>query len=266
MVEERIEKAANDLANSRHAVALTGAGISTESGIPDFRGPNGIWTKYPEMERKAYQIYGIFLNDPVAYWKDRLENPFLHKFFTVEPNPGHQALAELEEAGIIQAVLTQNIDNLHQRAGSRNVMEYHGNINKLRCISCSSRCNRDDYDLEKMKEENTLPPLCPGCGHPLKTDVVYFQEPIPQDVAYQSYLEAQKCDVMLICGTSANVYPFASLPTTARSRPGVTIIEINAEPTPLTTNNISDYIIQGYTGEILPRLSEKVMKKLSAKE
>jgi NAD-dependent deacetylase len=260
-MEELIKRAAEDLAQSKYAVALTGAGISTESGIPDFRGPDGIWTKNPEAERRAYETYSIFLEDPVAYWKERLENVFINQILSVKPNRGHYALSELESIGTLKAVLTQNIDDLHCKAGSRNVLEYHGSVNKLRCIACGSRYDREKFDLEQMKKENKLPPFC-KCGRPLKSDVVYFQEPIPQDVAYQSHMEAEKCDVMLICGTSATVYPFASLPATARSRPEVTIIEINAEPTPLTRNNISDYLIQGKTGEILPRLVEEVKSLL----
>ncbi|MFP3999072.1 MAG: SIR2 family NAD-dependent protein deacylase [Desulfobacterales bacterium] len=261
-MEEMIKKAADDLAGASHAVALTGAGISTESGVPDFRGPDGIWTKNPEMERKAYQTYHTFLKDPTVYWQETLENPFRQKLLAVEPNRGHYALAEMEQLGVLKAVLSQNVDNLHQKAGSQKVLEYHGSVGKLRCLSCGSRYSRDDYDIEQMKEENRLPPNCQECGYPLKSDVVYFQEPIPGDVMREADLEARKCDVMLICGTSALVYPFASLPVTARRRPGVTIIEVNAEPTALTQNNISDYLIQGKTGEILPRLVEKIKERL----
>lgn len=261
-MNDMIIKAAGDLLKARHTVALTGAGISTESGIPDFRGPDGIWTKNPAAEKRAYEIYGIFLNDPHAYWLERLENPFLRQIAAVEPNRGHYALAEMEDLGVIKAVLTQNIDNLHCRAGSQNVMDYHGNVGKLRCISCLSRYDREEFQLEKMKNNNELPPVCKKCGQPLKSDVVYFQEPIPEDVAGRSYLEAQRCDLMLICGTSATVYPFASLPYMARSRAGVTIIEVNDEPTPLTENNVSDYLIQGKTGEILPRLAQELKNRI----
>lgn len=117
-----------------------------------------------------------------------------------------------------------------------------------------------------MEKQNQLPPACPGCGYPLKSDVVYFQEPIPRDVMHEADQEAKKCDVMLICGTSALVYPFAGLPAAARSRPDVIIIEVNAEPTQMTANKISDYLIQGKTGDILPRLAEKVRQKLTQPE
>ncbi|MFW6011695.1 MAG: SIR2 family NAD-dependent protein deacylase, partial [Desulfosalsimonas sp.] len=228
-MEELINKAADDLTRASYAVALTGAGISTESGVPDFRGPDGIWTKNPEMEKKAYQTYHTFLKNPATYWKETLENPFRKTLLSVRPNPGHYALAELERLGILKAVISQNVDNLHRKAGSQRVLEYHGSVDKLRCLSCGLRHNREDYDLEQMEKENQLPPSCPGCGYPLKSDVVYFQEPIPRDVMYEADQEARKCDVMLICGTSALVYPFAGLPTAARSWPNVIIIEVNAE-------------------------------------
>ena len=259
-METIIQKASAILANSSYAVALTGAGISTESGIPDFRGPDGVWTKNPEAEKRAYETYGAFVQDPLAYWEKRLENPFSHRYLSMDPNAGHYALATLEEMDVLKAILTQNIDNLHLKAGSKNVLEYHGNANKLRCISCLARYDWDEFPLEEMKKQNKLPPRCTKCGQALKSDVVYFQEPIPNDVIYKSMLEAQRCDVMLICGTSAAVYPFASLPRTAKNRPGVCIIEINAEPTQLTRDHISDFLIMGKTGEILPNIVHEIKK------
>lgn len=253
IMKKLVERVARDLVNSSYAIALTGAGISTESGVPDFRGPSGIWTKDPEAERKAYQVYQDFLSDPKEYWEERLNSPpLLGDLGKIEPNPGHYALADLEKMGILKQVITQNVDNLHRKAGNKNVLEYHGNAFKLRCISCNARFDYEEYDLER------LPPLCKKCGGVIKPDIVYFGEPIPSDVARQSLEEAWKCDLMLICGTSAVVHPFANLPRSARrkgaERKSVTIIEINAEPTPLTTEKISDYLIQGRTGEILPRI------------
>jgi NAD-dependent deacetylase len=269
-----IERAAKDLVKSRHAIALTGAGISTESGIPDFRGPNGIWTKNPEAERLAYQTYHTFLRDPGEYWEVRLTQPYmLGALEEAEPNPGHYALAGLEKMGILKCVITQNIDGLHEKSGSQRILEYHGSVLKLRCPSCGSRFKREEYDLDRLLKEAQLPPLCSRCKAPIKSDVVHFNEPIPSDVAYESMDEAEMCDLMLICGTSAVVHPFASLPHVARQRgiqmkglnrssaeetQSVIIIEINAEPTPLTTQRISDYLIQGKTAAILPRLADYV--------
>ena len=261
MMEQLIERAARDLAESQYAVALTGAGISTESGIPDFRGPSGVWTKNPEAERKAYRGYQVFMEDPKKWWKERLTTPsLLGDLEKAQPNPGHLALAELEEMGIIKAVLTQNVDALHEKAGTKRVLEYHGNVLKLRCVSCISRFRRDEFDLEKLLREDQLPPRCPHCGGIIKTDGVAFGEPIPSDVAQQSLDEASKCDLMLICGTSAVVFPFASLPRIASQRRDVRIIEINADPTPLTEEGISDYLIAGKTGEILPMIVEEIKR------
>ncbi len=280
-MEALIERAARDLLRSSYAIALTGAGISTESGIPDFRGPKGIWTKDPEAEKRAYQTYHKFLRDPKEYWEDILAGrSLLGNLEAAKPNPGHYALAELEKMGILKSVLTQNVDGLHEKAGSQRVLEYHGSVFKLRCPACGLRFKRDEYDLERLVLEGQLPPRCGKCGGAVKGDVVHFNEPIPPDVAHESMKEAWKCDLMLICGTSAVVYPFAQLPRIARQRKveveqktksglyfvkneaATVIIEVNAEPTPLTKEGISDYLIQGRTAEILPKIVEAV-KKLS---
>jgi len=260
-MEEAIKRAARDLADSTYAIALTGAGISTESGIPDFRGPSGVWTKNPDRERRAYQGYERFLQDPKAYWKERLTTPsLLGNLEASKPNKGHYALAELETLGVLKWVITQNVDALHEKAGNRNLLEYHGNSLKLRCISCSARFPRDQFDLMAMLKEDRLPPRCPKCDGVIKNDGVGFGEPIPATVAERSMEEAEKCDLMLICGTSAVVYPFAYLPRVARQRGKAIIIEINAEPTPLTQEGVSNYLIQGKTGEILPKIVEEIKK------
>ncbi|UCH50664.1 MAG: NAD-dependent deacylase [Chloroflexota bacterium] len=280
-MESLIERAARDLLKSNHAIALTGAGMSPESGIRDFRGPNGIWTKDPEAEKRAYQTYHNFLRNPKEYWEGVLSGrSSLGNIQDAKPNPGHHALAELETIGILKAVLTQNIDALHEKAGNKRVLEYHGSVLKLRCPACGTRFKRNDYDLQGLMSAGQLPPRCNKCNSPIKGDVVHFNEPIPSDVAHESLEEAWKCDLMLICGTSAVVYPFAQLPRIARQRQveqerktesglhfvknesATTIIEVNAEPTPLTAEGISDYLIQGRTAEILPKIVETV-KELS---
>jgi NAD-dependent deacetylase len=267
-----VKRAAKDLVESTHAIALTGAGMSTESDIPDFRGPKGIWTTNKEAEAKAYQRYELFLNNPRAYWEEMLGihgtyGSFYEQIRQAKPNPGHYALAELEALGMLKCVITQNIDSLHKKAGSKRVLEYHGGVNALRCISCGLRFAREEVSLDE------LPPRC-KCGAALKYDVVHFKEPIPSDVMEESEKEASRCDYMLICGTSAVVYPFTNLPRMARFHLGksvtgldvigretnVKIIEVNADPTPLTQEGISDYLIQGKTGEILPMIVEEVKK------
>lgn len=260
-MEESIERVARDLVKSHYGIALTGAGISTESGIPDFRGPDGIWTKNPEAELEAYEAYHRFKADPKGYWEERLDpKGFMARLFSLlseiekaRPNPGHYALAELGKIGIIKCVITQNVDGLHQKAGSHNVIEYHGGLNKFRCVQCNRRFKEDELDLEALKTEGRLPPHC-SCGGVIKDDGVFFGEPIPSDVLQKSQREAWRCDLMLICGTSAVVYPFASLPEMANQ--AANIIEVNGEPTPLT-GRISKYLVQGKTGEILPKIVDK---------
>ncbi len=263
-VDELIEKTAEGLASAKYAIALTGAGVSTESGIPDFRGPKGLWTKNPEAEKDAYKTYERFLNDPEAYWKDVLTNPpkRLAEFEAMKPNPGHDALARLEAIGVLKCTITQNIDALHERAGSKNLLEYHGNSFKLRCVRCDRRYRREDYDFEKLLRDDELPPTCSDCGGPVKSDVVWFTEAIPADVMMQSEVEARKCDFMLVCGTTATVYPFANLPRVAGQNSQATIIEVNAEPTPLTHEGVSAFLIEGKTGEVLPRIAQAVEKRL----
>jgi NAD-dependent deacetylase len=267
-MQDLMQRAAHDLIDATYAIALTGAGISTESGIADFRGPSGVWTQNPEAERQAYRSYEKFLEDPKAYWNETLSvarGPGLGNLWDAEPNPGHRALVDLEKLGILKCTITQNIDALHEKAGSRRVLEYHGSFMKLRCVSCGARFFHEEFDLEKLREEDKLPPRCPRCKGVLKSDTVYFGEGIPHDVAVESMDEAQRCDLMLICGTSAAVYPCASLPVIAHQRSGVTIIEINAEPTPLTREGISDYFIRGKTGEILPAIVEAVGRMRGSK-
>ena len=257
-VAELIRRAANDLASCHYATALTGAGMSTESGVPDYRGPRGVWTTNREAEAMAYQRYELFLRDPRAYWQEMsgakgTYGAFYHQLRKAEPNAGHYALAELEKLGRIRCVITQNIDGLHEKAASRNVIHYHGSVEKLRCASCGSRFGINEVSLEK------LPPYC-RCGGAIKYDVVHFTEPIPTDTMERARDEASRCDLMLICGTSAVVYPFAALPRELRlrRRSAARIIEINAQPTPLTLENVSDYLIQGKTGEVLPAIVTEV--------
>ncbi|MEE8373244.1 MAG: NAD-dependent deacylase [Dehalococcoidia bacterium] len=258
-----IERAALDLTGSGYAIALTGAGMSTESGIPDFRGPKGIWTTNREAEAQAYKRYDLFLRDPRSYWEEVSGSQGTHGAFygqvrKAEPNLGHYALAELEEMGILKCVITQNIDGLHRKAGSKRVIEYHGSVHKLRCPACNSRFGFGEVQPQE------LPPHC-RCGGALKLDVVHFNEPIPFDVMEEAEREASQCDAVLVCGTSASVYPFASLPRVARSgdKARIRIIEVNAEPTPLTAEGISDCLIQGMTGEILPWILQASRRKRS---
>ncbi|MCS7140156.1 MAG: NAD-dependent deacylase [Candidatus Nezhaarchaeota archaeon] len=263
-MDSLISRVAETLVKSNYAVALTGAGVSTESGIPDFRGPSGIWTKDPEAERRAYEAYGLFLRDPKRFWEELLSRPpLLANLEKASPNPSHFALAELENLGILKCIITQNIDGLHEKAGSKSIIEFHGSAFKLRCINCGARYPRSSFDLLALRDRGQLPPLCKSCGGILKPDVVYFTEPIPRDVIIQSLEEVRKCDVMLVCGTSLVVYPAAELPRIAKRKiPPAVIIEVNLDPTPITLEGISDYFLQGKTGEILPRIVHEVKARL----
>jgi NAD-dependent deacetylase len=268
-LQELIKRAARDLVNAEYAIALTGAGMSTESGIPDWRGsvPGGV--NNPDAEKpaplQAALSYQSLLADPGKWWQERLAHPSksARERANAVPNPGHYALAELEKMGVLLSVITSNVDGLDYAANTNDLVEFHGSSRKLRCIVCLSRFQNDSFDLKKLEKENKLPPRCPNCGGVLKPDGVSFGEAIPIDVARRSNIMAMLCDLMLICGTTASVKPFADLPYIAKRR-GTKIIEVNTEPTHLTEERISDYLIQGKTGEILPQIVAEVkrLKKL----
>ena len=250
-LEREIGKASRLIAMSKHVVALIGAGMSVESGIPPFRGPGGLWTKYGEPDMRGYQR---FLADPKGWWEARMKPEgagaeLMGPLEQAKPNPGHYALAELERMGFLKYIITQNVDNLHRAAGSINVAEIHGNMFKLRCISCNSRFDRDNFLIEE------LPPHCPNCGGIVKSDGVMFGEPIPRDVLHICDEQAEMCDCMLLIGTSAVVYPAAGLPDIARTR-HASIIEVNPLETPLS--DMCDVKLRGPSGEVLPRLVERV--------
>ncbi len=248
---KKVHHAAELLLNSSNAIALTGAGISTESGIPDFRGEGGIWTRYKP------EIYGNiknFIRDPTKFWK--LAEKVAPKLFSAEPNPGHYALAELEDMDIIKAVITQNIDELHQKAGSVIVYEVHGNINRFTCFGCRASYTKDQV-MRKLKKEKHYPPLCDMCSAPLKPSVVLFGESLPTFEIYQSQALAEKTDVMLIAGSSLSVDPVADLPLYTLSNGGKLII-VNDAPTHLDER--AEIVINHKTGKILPLIVEEIKR------
>ncbi len=242
-----IRRAAEDILKARWAVALTGAGISVESGIPDFRSPGGLWSRFDPME---YAHIDSFRRNPEKVWEMLKE--MLQLTSQANPNPAHLALAELEEMGLLKAVITQNVDGLHQRAGSRVVIEYHGNHDWLVCLNCGWR-----RPARGLRPEE-IPPRCEKCRSIMKPDVVFFGEPIPWEAQLRALEEARRCDLMLVIGTSAVVYPAADLPRVAKGS-GAIIVEVNKEPTVLT-GTLSDYLIQGKAGEILPKIVEEVKR------
>ncbi|MCK5861824.1 MAG: NAD-dependent deacylase, partial [Candidatus Hydrogenedentes bacterium] len=206
------EKAGQILANTTNAIAVTGAGISVESGIPDFRSADGIWTRYPPEQ---FATITAFNEDPDKVWEMWYE--LADSLQGVKANPGHHALAKLEELGHIKAVITQNIDALHQQAGSNTVIEYHGNASQIACTSCF---RHRDLDLSHRAQGA---PRC-ECGSAMKPDVVLFGEAIPEYALKTSDMLAHNCDALIVVGTSAQVFPAASLPYLAKEN-GATIIE-----------------------------------------
>lgn len=249
-MSDLIERTAGVLAAARNAVALTGAGISVESGIPPFRGKGGLWEKIDPME---YAHIDAFLNDPKVVW-----NVLIKDMKTVldraRPNPGHAGLAELERLGILKTVITQNVDGLHQKAGNSDVIEFHGTFAWQRCMECGRSIETSQVDPEPM------PPRC-DCGGILRPDCVFFGEMIPHRDLVRSQQVSAACDVMMVIGTSAIVQPASTLPFIAKDN-GATIIEINPEPTQLT-RRISDLPLQGGAGSIMPRLVAAVRRRLS---
>lgn len=247
----QIRSAARHIEDSAYVLALTGAGMSVESGIPPFRGPGGLWTKYGEPPMNGFQR---FLADPAQAWRERIDpkGPMRELWKTLaaaQPNPGHTALVQLEQMGVLRCLITQNIDGLHQAAGSTQVAEIHGNAHLIRCLACSERYPRADVSLVR------LPPLCPRCAGILKSDTVSFGEPIPPDVMDRCLEEASRCDCMIVAGTSATVYPAAQFPHDVRERGGI-LIEVNAYESELT--EFCTLSLRGASGEILPRLVKDV--------
>ena len=238
-MKDLIHRAAQALRSARKTIALTGAGISAESGIPTFRDPGGLWDRYDPEE---YATIEAFRRTPGKVWQ-------MMKDFTelkaARPNPGHYGLAQLEQMGFLRCIITQNVDNLHQDAGSRNVIEFHGNMRQVICQRCNTILPLENISLE------TLPPYC-SCGGVFKPAGVFFGEPIPMHAMLRSHEEAQNCEVILVIGTSAVVYPAADIPRVAKEA-GAQVIEINPERTDLTSV-VSDFIIQEKAGVAIPQI------------
>ncbi len=238
-MNEALARAAALLRDARHAAAFTGAGVSVESGIPPFRGPGGLWSRVDP----AFIEIGYFLSRPEESWR-RIKDIFYDPFGQAKPNAAHFGLAALEAAGRLRAVITQNIDDLHQQAGSREVIEFHGNSRWLLCLECGSR---EPVRPERLAK---LPPRC-RCGGLLKPDFIFFGEGIPEKALQRSYQEASQADLFLVIGSSGEVQPACQIPVLAKNR-GARIIEINPRPSNFTP--IADIFLQGPATKVVEEL------------
>lgn len=252
MKTEELREIARKMVAGEKNAALTGAGVSTESGIPDFRSHGGLWEKFDPME---YATIDAFRRNPEKVWEMIKEmNSLLEK---ADTNPAHTGLARLEELGVLKGIITQNIDNLHQEAGSKNVIEFHGNGRRLVCLKCHAA---QDAEKARANWEQEFPPRCPACSAILKPDVVFFGEPIPPEASARAMELAQGVSVLLVVGTSATVAPASYIPMVARKM-GAVIAEINIEHTVLS-EGFADYTLIGKAGETIPALVEAVEAEL----
>jgi NAD-dependent deacetylase len=242
-----IEKAATLFLEAKHAVALTGAGHSTPSGIPDFRSPgSGLWSQVDPMEVASIQA---LYRDPEAWYAWYHERGTM--FLNAQPNPAHEALAELEEMGRLLAVITQNIDNLHQKAGSKKVIELHGNTRKAVCLRCGDIIPAPLL-WERYVQERQVP-TCEKCSGMMKPNVILFGEPLPEEALSAAWEETDKCDLMLVAGSSLQVTPAAHLPLMARRR-GAKLVIVNFQPT--RADSYAEVVIREDVAEVLPKIAE----------
>jgi NAD-dependent deacetylase len=238
--------AADLMREARRIVAFTGAGISAESGIPTYRDTeNSLWTQY---DPDKFAAIDYFLRDSTLYWRF-FQDVRYRAIVDARPNDAHRALAALERAGRLSAVITQNIDGLHQAAGSREVVELHGNTRAIECLSCGARYGMDEVYAMLAR---ALPPPCPGCGGMLKPAVVFFGEALPEAALERAAAHAATCDLLLVVGSSLVVYPAASIPPLAK-RYGAKLVIVNRTPTPC--DGIADAVSREPAGEVLPRLA-----------
>jgi NAD-dependent deacetylase len=246
-MEDALNKAIKLIKESKYTVAFTGAGISVESGIPPFRGENGLWSSYnPEILELSY-----FYQYPKESWTV-IKEIFYDFFGKAKPNKAHLALAEFEKLNLLKAIVTQNIDNLHFDAGSKKVYEFHGNSRMLVC--------KNNHQFEASNcNLNILPPMCEKCGELLKPDFIFFGEGIPKLAYRKSFEAAEKADLVIVIGSTGEVYPAANMPRQAKVN-GATIIEINPEKT-LFSESITDVFIKGKASEIMEKILIGLNKK-----
>jgi len=244
-LEELVSRLVELIKSSSYIVAFTGAGVSAESGIPTFRGRDGLWRRYDPTKLATPEA---FMEDPKRVWewyKWRME-----VIAKAKPNPAHIVLAKMEEKGLVKTIITQNVDGLHQKAGARNVIELHGNIWRVKCIN-----NECGYRTTIAKPPEQLPPRCPKCGSLLRPDVVWFGEPLPRRAWEQAVGEASRADLIIVIGTSGVVQPAAMIPLIVKRRGG-RIVDINVEET--AYKDIADLFIKARAGEVFKLLGRKL--------
>ncbi|WP_432735943.1 SIR2 family NAD-dependent protein deacylase [Maridesulfovibrio sp. FT414] len=243
--QEQIDRAAELIKSARFVIALTGAGVSVASGIPDFRSPGGLWSRHdPE---KVASIRAL-QKDPAVVWTFLLDAYRMMR--AAEPNAAHIAFAQLEQGGFLQAVITQNIDGLHQRAGSGRVVEFHGNCSEYYCMECFV-----PFDREKI-EGSELPVRCPSCDGVIRPDLVFFGESIPSEAYREAFLLAEEADLVIVAGTSGEVVPASLIPPLVQDAGGK-IIEINYGPSAYESR--SDVLLKGQVEQVLPLIVQKLV-------
>ncbi|MFW9990698.1 MAG: NAD-dependent deacetylase [Candidatus Odinarchaeota archaeon] len=248
MPDDLIKKAIKLVHDSQYVVAFTGAGISVESGISDFRSPGGLWSRYdPEI----YATWHNFLKSPEKYWT--MSRELTAALLEAKPNAAHLALARLENLGKLKAIITQNIDNLHHRAGNSRILELHGNYRTVQCLDCHTRYRR--VDILPRLNAGEIPPLCTECGGILRSNAVLFGQPLPQETIKEATEESLRCDLLMVIGSSLQVYPAASFPLLAKKN-GSNLLIINKEPT--FQDRYADLVIHRLAGATLQVIVEEL--------
>lgn len=233
------------MAGAKRIVAFSGAGMSQESGIPTYRGSDGMWKEY---DPQKYANISFFRKDPTYFWSFFRDVRY-RTLVNSSPNEGHRALARLEERGVLRAVITQNIDGLHRTARSSNVIELHGNTRVIGCLECDA-----DYGYEAIArrvKDGEVPPRCDRCGGLLKPRVTFFGEALPEGAMENAAHESSNCDLMIVVGSTLEVFPAASCPLIAK-RSGAKMVIVNVGKTAM--DELADVLIDGKAGEILPRI------------
>lgn len=251
--ETQIVQAAELIAEVGQTVVFTGAGVSTESGIPDFRSPGGLWSRFDQADFTIDR----YIASPQArqkHWRFLMAGGL---FKNCEPNAAHRAIAELEALGLLDCIITQNIDNLHQKAGNvpERVFELHGNMRWIRCLDCGNR-----FPLEEILDQSGASaeaPPCMHCGGILKPDVIFFGEALPEETLREAMRHADRCDLLIVVGSSLVVYPAAGIPFAAEQA-GAKLVIVNLSPTP--ADPIADVVITAPAAEVLPRIVAEVKR------